>query len=123
MATSTFSCFLHLLLFFLFTDEGPGIKKESTILHMGSPDDVDVSIELKNWLFALEGTEEIAEKRRFSDSSRAQRCWHTTFRSLQVKAKSSQRHLLNSREIPYGRKKQAIEYITVSCCCCCFFFF
>lgn len=88
------------------------------MLHLGSPDDVDVSIEFKNWLFALEGAEEMAEKWWFSDSkdsSRAQRCWHTTFRSLQVKAKSSQRHLLNSREIPYGRKKHPIEYITVSC--------
>ncbi|XP_074380204.1 uncharacterized protein LOC141721273 isoform X2 [Apium graveolens] len=96
--------------------ESPGIKKESTMLHLGSPDDVDVSIEFKNWLFALEGAEEMAEKWWFSDSkdsSGAERCWHTTFRSLKVKAKSSQRHLLNSREIPYGRKKHAIEYITI----------
>lgn len=78
---------------------------------------MDVSIEFKNWLFALEGAEEMAERWWFSDSkdsSRAQRCWHTTFRSLQVKAKSSQRHLLNSNAIPHEKKKHPIEYITVS---------
>lgn len=87
------------------------------MLHLGSPDDVDVSIEFKDWLFALEGAEDIAERWWFSDSkdsSRAQRCWHTTFRSLQVKAKSNQRRLLNSRAIPNGIKKHPIEYITVS---------
>ncbi|XP_017241573.1 uncharacterized protein LOC108214214 isoform X2 [Daucus carota subsp. sativus] len=96
-------------------NESPG-GEDSTILHLGSPDDVDVSIEFKNWLFALEGAEEMAERWWFSDSkdsSRAQRCWHTTFRSLQVKAKSSQRHLLNSNAIPHEKKKHPIEYITI----------
>lgn len=86
------------------------------MLHLGTPDDVDVSIEFKNWLFALEGAEEMAERWWFSDSEdshRPERCWHTTFESLQVKAKSSQKHVLNSKGTSHGRQKYPIELITV----------
>lgn len=62
------------------------------LLELGMPDDINVSIELKNWLFALEGTEEIREGWRHcngEDFSREDRCWHTTFQNLQMKAKSA----------------------------------
>lgn len=62
------------------------------LLELGMPDDINVSIELKNWLFALEGTEEIREGWRHcngEDFSREDRCWHTTFQNLQMKAKNA----------------------------------
>ena len=50
------------------------------------PDDIDVSIELRNWLFALEGTDEVGYY--FSHGgdriSREEKCWHSTFRSLHM---------------------------------------
>jgi hypothetical protein len=60
------------------------------------PDDIDVSIvsiELRNWLFALEGTDEVGYY--FSHGgdriSREEKCWHSTFRSLHVSGNSSGR--------------------------------
>lgn len=94
-----------------------GDGKNSSMLHLGTPDDVDISIEFKNWLFALEGAEEMAERWWFSDSEdshRAERSWHTTFESLQVKAKSSQKHVLNSKGTSHRRQKYPIELITVA---------
>ncbi|GER42402.1 UHRF1-binding protein 1-like [Striga asiatica] len=65
--------------------------KEKELLHLGAPDDVDVSVELKDWLFALEGAQEMED--RFSeDYQREERSWHTTFRSVHIKAKSSPKH-------------------------------
>ncbi|KAL5802615.1 hypothetical protein ACOSQ4_030920 [Xanthoceras sorbifolium] len=68
-----------------------GDEKDSLLL-LGFPDDVDVSVELKDWLFALEGAQEMAERWWFhnqEDGGREERCWHTTFQSLQVKSNSS----------------------------------
>ncbi|KAK3199472.1 hypothetical protein Dsin_022887 [Dipteronia sinensis] len=70
-----------------------GDEKDSLLL-LGFPDDVDVSVELKDWLFALEGAQEMAERWWFhnpEDVGREERCWHTTFQSFQVKSKSSQK--------------------------------
>jgi hypothetical protein len=64
------------------------------------PDNVDVSIELRDWLFALEGAQDIAKRWWFSsqeDIGREQRCWHTTFHSLLVNAKSS------PKKVPGGK--------------------
>lgn len=61
-------------------------------LELGIPDDLDVSIELRNWLFALEGSDELSYglSPRFSDIiRREEKCWHTTFRTLHVSGKSS----------------------------------
>ncbi|KAF3325649.1 UHRF1-binding protein 1-like protein [Carex littledalei] len=61
-------------------------------LELGIPDDLDVSIELRNWLFALEGTDELSYglSPRVSDIiRREEKCWHTTFRTLHVSGKSS----------------------------------
>ncbi|KAG0482770.1 hypothetical protein HPP92_010854 [Vanilla planifolia] len=62
------------------------------LLEFGMPDDIDVSIEFKNWLFALEGTEDLGEDWwhcNGGDFNREERCWHTTFQNLQMKAKSN----------------------------------
>ena len=59
------------------------------------PDDLDVSVELRNWLFALEGTEEVGDcftpTRGGDRISREEKCWHSTFRNLHVSGKSSNR--------------------------------
>ncbi|KAJ4726148.1 UHRF1-binding protein 1-like [Melia azedarach] len=85
---------------------------KDALMHLGLPDDVDVCVELKDWLFALEGAEEMAERRWFynqEDVGREERCWHTTFQCVRVKAKSS----LN-QEKPHGTQKYPVELVTVS---------
>ncbi|XP_020591293.1 uncharacterized protein LOC110032114 isoform X2 [Phalaenopsis equestris] len=62
------------------------------LLELGMPDDIDVSIELRNWLFALEGTEEMREGWWYSNGEnfrREEMCWHTTFQNLRMKAMSA----------------------------------
>ncbi|KAH0453337.1 hypothetical protein IEQ34_017661 [Dendrobium chrysotoxum] len=76
------------------------------LLELGMPDDIDVSIELKNWLFALEGTEEMREGWQYCNGenfTREEMCWHTTFQNLQMKAKSSRR----SRSYGTGKLQKA----------------
>ncbi|WZY94776.1 hypothetical protein YC2023_067105 [Brassica napus] len=60
--------------------------------HLGRPDDIDVSIELRDWLFALEGREGVTERcwnNVNEDIGREERCWHTNFHTFQVIAKST----------------------------------
>ncbi|OMO80559.1 UHRF1-binding protein 1-like protein [Corchorus capsularis] len=92
-----------------------GGAKNDSLLHLEMPDDVDVSIELQDWLFALEGVQEMAENWWFDKevSSREQRCWHTTFRSLQVKAKSSPKDVPNGKGISHGMQRYPVELVTV----------
>ncbi|OVA11167.1 UHRF1-binding protein 1-like [Macleaya cordata] len=84
-------------------------------LDLGRPDDVDVSIELKNWLFALEGAQERAERWWFHDEDvgREDRCWHTMFQSLLVKAKSSPKNVANGTGISLQSQKNPVELVTV----------
>ncbi|KAK6154398.1 hypothetical protein DH2020_008646 [Rehmannia glutinosa] len=89
---------------------------DSSLLHLGAPDDVDVSIELKDWLFALEGAQEMNDRFCSLDSEdcqREERSWHTTFRSVHVKAKSSPKHVLVGTVKPSTKQKYPIELITV----------
>ncbi|CAM6117474.1 unnamed protein product [Calypogeia fissa] len=52
---------------------------------MGKPDEIDVDLQLQDWLFALEGSEGVADcARADSTVSREQKCWHSTFRCLRV---------------------------------------
>ncbi|XP_011620325.1 uncharacterized protein LOC18425873 [Amborella trichopoda] len=78
-------------------------------LEVGRPDDLDVSIEFRNWLFALEGAKEMAGSfnSEFEQIGREKRCWHTTFRSLEIKAKSSSKH---SREIISDEVNTSFRY-------------
>lgn len=103
------------LIFHFFPDGSSGDGKESGVLHLGKPDDVEVSIELKNWLFALEGEQEMAERWWFNheDVGREERCWHTTFHNLHVKAKGSPKHMLNGNGKSYRTEKYPVELVTV----------
>ncbi|KAF3453529.1 hypothetical protein FNV43_RR03969 [Rhamnella rubrinervis] len=96
-------------------DDGSlGGRKESGVLHFGKPDDVDISIELKNWLFALEGEQEMAEKWWFynhEDMGREERCWHTSFQNLRVKAKGTPKHLMDGKS--HKTQKYPVELFTV----------
>ncbi|EOY12594.1 Uncharacterized protein TCM_031110 isoform 1 [Theobroma cacao] len=93
-----------------------GGVKDDIFLHLGMPDDVDVSIELQDWLFALEGVQEMAERWWFDKEvlGREQRCWHTTFQSLQVKAKSSPKDVPNGKGISHVMQRYPVELVTVS---------
>lgn len=81
------------------------------LVHLGLPDDVDICVELKDWLFALEGAQEMAERCCLSNQEvgREERCWHTTFQSARAKAKSSPK-----QGKPYGTQKHPVELVTVS---------
>ncbi|KAK8706084.1 hypothetical protein V6N13_049661 [Hibiscus sabdariffa] len=94
-----------------------GGVKDDTFSHLGMPDDVDVSIELQNWLFALEGVQQMAERCWFEKEEvldREQRCWHMTFRSLQIKTKGSPKDVPNRKGISNGMRRYPVELVTVS---------
>jgi len=100
-----------------FTDECSENEDHVKLLELGMPDDVDVSVELNNWLFALEGSQEMeAEQLTFSgiDISREERCWHTTFHSLFARARSSDTHNLDNQGKLSTPRKYPVEFITVS---------
>ena len=84
-------------------------------MQLGAPDDVDVLIELTDWLFAVEGEEEIAERWQFNSehASREDMCWHVTFQNMLVKAKSSPKHLMNDERKFHGKQKYPVELVTV----------
>lgn len=98
----------------LSIDGSSGGRSENGGLHLGKPDDVDVSVALKNWLFALEGEHEMAERWWFNnheDVGREEKCWHISFQNLQVKAKSSPAHLMNGSSNKI--QKYPVELVTV----------
>ncbi|KAI3753873.1 hypothetical protein L2E82_25937 [Cichorium intybus] len=80
-------------------------EKDSGYLQLGAPDDVDVSLELKDWLFALEGAD-VAERLFFN---REERSWHTTFESFKVKANSRKSTSVNGKK----NSKHPVESVTV----------
>ncbi|XP_038904052.1 uncharacterized protein LOC120090451 isoform X2 [Benincasa hispida] len=95
--------------------EGDG--KESPLLQLGKPDDVDISIELKNWLFALEGAQEVAERWWFyntNNAGREERCWHTSFQSFRVKAQSRPKDLHVAKGNSCGTQQYPVELVIVS---------
>ncbi|XP_010906366.1 uncharacterized protein [Elaeis guineensis] len=99
-------------------EENGCLKEEDhgRLLELGMPDDVDASVELKNWLFALEGTQEMQEGWWLSNDdniSREERCWHMTFQSLQMKAKSNNVHNSSSTGKLCKKQKFPVELITV----------
>ncbi|KAJ8542939.1 hypothetical protein K7X08_005462 [Anisodus acutangulus] len=99
----------------LTLDELKDDGKDTGRLQLETPDDVDISIEFKDWLFALEGAQEEAERWWFcdhEDSAREERCWHTTFQSICVKTSSS-KHVTNGSGKLSGKKRYPLELITV----------
>ncbi|CAN4102772.1 unnamed protein product [Withania somnifera] len=99
----------------LTLDELKDDGKNTGRLQLETPDDVDILIEFKDWLFALEGAQEEAERWWFcdhEDSVREERCWHSTFQNICVKASSS-KHVANGNGKLLGKKRYPLELITV----------
>ncbi|XP_062184200.1 uncharacterized protein LOC133888099 isoform X2 [Phragmites australis] len=96
-------------------DERSKVDGHNSKFDLGVPDDLDVSIELRNWLFALEGTEEVGDcfSARGDLISREEKCWHSTFRNLHVSGKSSDRLNLGGTEKVLPKKAFPVECFTV----------
>ncbi|KAL3576783.1 hypothetical protein D5086_022066, partial [Populus alba] len=93
-------------------EDASPVDGKDGVVHLGIPDDVDVCIEFKDWLFALEGAQEMADRWCFynhEDVGREERCWHTSFQSLLVKAKSGPKKERNGK----GKLKYPVELVTV----------
>ena len=101
-------------------DGALGSGSGDAFAHLGTPDDIDVSIELRDWLFALEGREGVAERWESiedEDIGREERCWHTNFRSFRVVAKSTPKLVdPNETETKNGARKFPVDSIIVSIC-------
>lgn len=100
------------------TDKEEGRSKDNdsnSKFDLGVPDDLDVSVELRNWLFALEGTEEVGDwssPHSGDHISREDKCWHTTFRNLHVLGKSSDRPNLGGAEKVLDKRAFPVERFT-----------
>uniref|UniRef100_A0A0D3CHX7 Pentatricopeptide repeat-containing protein n=1 Tax=Brassica oleracea var. oleracea TaxID=109376 RepID=A0A0D3CHX7_BRAOL len=86
--------------------------------HLGRPDDIDVSIKLRDWLFALEGREGVTERCWHNDNEdigREERCWHTNFHTFQVIAKSTPKLVdPNVTESNYDAHRYSVDSVNVS---------
>ncbi|KAL2943873.1 ATP synthase subunit beta [Bienertia sinuspersici] len=85
---------------------------DSFLAHLRTPNDVDVSVDLKNWLFALEGTHDVLGSSLLDyceNANREDRCWHTIFKSLKIKATNSPKDGVNSS----GIHVYPVELITI----------
>ncbi|KAG0586203.1 hypothetical protein KC19_2G072000 [Ceratodon purpureus] len=74
-------------------DKGKTTVQEPT-WDVGLPDDIEFEIHLLDWLFALEGAEGVSGPEgtpggQGSHSFREDRCWHSTFRCLSLKAQGT----------------------------------
>jgi hypothetical protein len=98
------------------TDGSSKVDDHNSKFDLGVPDDLDVSIELRNWLFALEGTEDVGDSfspRGSGCISREEKCWHTTFKNLHVSGKSIDRLNMGGTEKVLPKKAFPVERFTV----------
>lgn len=90
--------------------------KETGFPQLKKPGDVDVTVELRDWLFALEDAQETAERWWFSshvDEDREERSWHASFHGLRVNAKSSPTNIPDGKGQLQRIKQHPVELITV----------
>ncbi|KAL8144379.1 hypothetical protein V2J09_017411 [Rumex salicifolius] len=98
------------------TENGTQENGDNNILsHLGQPDDVDVCIDLKDWLFSLEGAKDITDSLfdNHESISREERCWHSTFRNFHIKAKNNHKGTLNSIVKSRAIRRYPVDLITV----------
>ncbi|KAI4390105.1 hypothetical protein MLD38_002253 [Melastoma candidum] len=79
-----------------------------------NPDNVDVRIDLRDWLFALEGPIEMLERWQDDncvDSAREKRCWHANFQSFRVEAKRE--HVQELKEKANSASSHLLELIVI----------
>ncbi|QCD87190.1 Vacuolar protein sorting-associated protein 13 [Vigna unguiculata] len=93
------------------TTEGKG----TSFSHLKKPDTVDITIQLRDWLFALEGEHDMAERWWFStyDANREERCWHTTFHILRLNAKSCPKRALERKTQSHRIQLYPVDVVTV----------
>nr|GEV74475.1 hypothetical protein [Tanacetum cinerariifolium] len=80
------------------------------------PDDVNISLELKDWLFALESADVMAEMPRsndMEDSYLEKKTWHTSFESFKVKANGSKTDCAKSKGSSIVTQKYPVEVVRV----------
>ncbi|XP_027339753.1 uncharacterized protein LOC113853541 isoform X2 [Abrus precatorius] len=90
--------------------------KETGFPHLKKPDDVDVTIELRDWLFSLEDAQGTAERWWFSnheDEGREERSWHASFHGLRVNAKSSPKNVPDGKAQLQRIQQHPVELITI----------
>ncbi|KAK1609227.1 hypothetical protein QYE76_032900 [Lolium multiflorum] len=100
-----------LLKLYTVTDKDDVSSKEGdeSEFGMGMPYGVDVSVELRDWIFALEGTEEIGDwacRRTCNRIPREVKFWQAAIRNLHLRGKHSGRTKSNSTE----KASQKTEY-------------
>ncbi|EOA33082.1 hypothetical protein CARUB_v10016419mg [Capsella rubella] len=97
-------------------DGTPGNWNGDGFPHLGRPDDIDVSVELRDWLFALEGREDVGTRILHNeDIGREERCWHTNFRTFRVIAKSTPKNVdPKGTGNQYNARKYPVDSIIVS---------
>lgn len=101
---------------FLYLDESRGDEKNSSYLQLSSSNDVNILLELKDWLFALESADEMAESHRFDDlenSYREECSWHTSFESFKIKANGSKIDSVNGKGNSIATHEYPIELVRV----------
>ncbi|KAI4340058.1 hypothetical protein MLD38_024932 [Melastoma candidum] len=79
-----------------------------------NPDNVDVRIDLRNWLFALEGPIDMLERWQDDncrDSTREKRCWHANFHSFWVEARRN--HVQELKEKAYTASRHLLESVVI----------
>lgn len=90
---------------------------------VGLPDDIEFEIHLLDWLFALEGAESVSEPEgtpggQASHSFREDRCWHSTFRCLSLKAQGT-KEAGNQIAARHGTRSSPVQSLVVSISCPC----
>ncbi|CAL0322721.1 unnamed protein product [Lupinus luteus] len=91
-------------------------ENETGFPHLKTPDDVDITIELRDWLFALEGAQDTAERWWFSsheDVGREERCWQATFNGLRVNARTGPKNVTDRKAQVHRIQKNKVELVTV----------
>ncbi|XP_030441273.1 uncharacterized protein LOC115663413 isoform X1 [Syzygium oleosum] len=90
--------------------------KDNGFLHSAKPDNFDISVELKDWLFALEGPQEMAESWQYNDLTdvgREERSWHTSFKCLRIEAKSESKNGISCKQRSNPAWKLPLESVII----------
>ena len=99
-------------------DKGKKSVKQEPTWDVGLPDDIEFEIHLLDWLFALEGADSVSEPARTPlshglHSFREDRCWHSTFRCLSLKAQGT-KEAGNQRAARQGTRSSPVQSLVVS---------
>jgi hypothetical protein len=100
----------------LQTSDGSSKQDDKSDFGIGMPYAVDVSVELRDLIFALEGTEEIGNwtcRRTGNCIPREVKFWQAAVRNLHLQGRHSGRTTLNSAEKASQKTEHLFECFTV----------